>query len=252
MFVATPLLVGLVAGGRISSASLDLVVAVAAAFLLRQPVTVAVKILAGRRARGDLPAAALWTAVYGCLAAWGAIRLLRGGHGELLWLAPPAFAILGWYLALVARRGERDRPGLQILGTGALALAAPAALWIARGEADPRGWLLWALLWSQAATSILHVRLRLRQRRWARVPALGRRLRSAAPSLAAAAGQLAAVMVLAAAGWVPPLLGVAYGIQAAESAVGAVRPAVGERPTAVGLRQLAVSAAFTICFLLAW
>lgn len=252
MFVATPLVVGLVAGGHLVPASIDLVVATLAAFLLRQPLTVAIKIRSKRRGRGDLPACLLWLAVWGALAVAGGLRLLTGGHGELLLLAPPALAILAWYLALVARRGERDRPGLQILGTGALALSAPAALWVARGEPDPRGWLLWALLWSQAAASILHVRQRLAQRRWPGTPPVGERLRRGAGSLLAAGGQLAGVAALGWASVVSPALTLAYAVQAAESLVGALRPAVGATPTAVGLRQLAVSLLFAVSFLLAW
>jgi hypothetical protein len=60
VFLFSPLLIGLFAGGHLSQASLLLIIAALAAFLLRQPVTIAVKVYSGRRSRRDLPAARFW------------------------------------------------------------------------------------------------------------------------------------------------------------------------------------------------
>jgi hypothetical protein len=49
VFLFSPLLIGLFAGGSWSMATLYLIVAAAAAFLIRQPTTMAVKIHSGRR-----------------------------------------------------------------------------------------------------------------------------------------------------------------------------------------------------------
>lgn len=57
VFLLSPLLIGLFAAGRFTSASALLIVAALAAFLLRQPVSILVKAYSGRRPRTDLPAA---------------------------------------------------------------------------------------------------------------------------------------------------------------------------------------------------
>jgi hypothetical protein len=67
VFLLSPLVIGLFAGKTFSAASLALVVAAMAAFLIRQPLTVAVKAYAGRRPRSDLPAARFWMVIYGTL-----------------------------------------------------------------------------------------------------------------------------------------------------------------------------------------
>ena len=60
VFILSPLLIGLFAGGRWTAASAYLVLAAMFAFLIRQPVTVAVKAYSGRRSKRDLPAARFW------------------------------------------------------------------------------------------------------------------------------------------------------------------------------------------------
>src|SRR5512134_2222532 len=62
VFLFSPLLIGLFAGGQWSFASLVLLLGALAAFLLRQPVTIAVKIFSGRRPRRELQAAIFWSA----------------------------------------------------------------------------------------------------------------------------------------------------------------------------------------------
>ena len=47
VFIFSPLLIGLFAGGRFTLASVSLVIAAIAAFLARQPITIAVKAYAG-------------------------------------------------------------------------------------------------------------------------------------------------------------------------------------------------------------
>ena len=64
VFLLSPLLIGLFAGGRWTPAIVPLVVAALATFLLRQPVTIAVKAYSGRRSRRDLPAAVFWILIY--------------------------------------------------------------------------------------------------------------------------------------------------------------------------------------------
>ena len=63
VFILSPLLIGLFAGREFSPASVNLIVAAMGAFLIRQPVSMAVKAYAGRRSRDDLPAARFWMLV---------------------------------------------------------------------------------------------------------------------------------------------------------------------------------------------
>ncbi len=69
VFILSPLLVGIFAGRDFSPATFSLIVAAMSAFLIRQPMTVAVKTFSGRRPKTDLPAARFWLLVYGLIAA---------------------------------------------------------------------------------------------------------------------------------------------------------------------------------------
>ena len=155
VFLFSPLLIGLAAGGRWTAASAWLIVAALAAFLVRQPLTVMVKVWSKRRGPQDLAPAFFWAAVYALLGLIGLWGLWRHGQAQLAVLALPGVPVFLWHLVLVARRAERRQIGVEIVASGVLALAAPAAFWIGRGEQDPMGWWLWALTWFQSAASIL-------------------------------------------------------------------------------------------------
>lgn len=247
-FLLSPLTIGLVLGGRLSVVTLYLVVAVAAGFLVRQPATVAVKALAGRRGRSDLVPALAWTALYGAVGGAHAVGLALRGYHYLLWLAVPGLAVFCWYLLLVARRAERRQVLLEILAAGVLALSAPAGLWAGLGEPVASGWLLWLLTWAHSSASILLVYLRLGQRSGARREdsATARR------ALASAWLPLLAVLTGSLAGWLPRWLFLAYSLQPLEAVRFTRRPEPGARPAAIGLRQFAVTALHTAIFLAAW
>jgi hypothetical protein len=252
VFLLGPLLIGLFAGGRWTPAIVPLVAAALAAFLLRQPVTIAVKAYSGRRSRSDLPAARFWILIYGLIALIAVAILLAMGFWYLLVLALPAAPVFGWHLYLVARREERRQLGVEVVGSGVLALAAPAALWVALGHADARGWWLFALTWFQSAASIVHAYLRLKQRELARAPGLRARLKMAVRALLYTTFNVLAVTALSLANYLPPLLPLPYALQWAETVWGTLRPAVGVRPTLIGVRQLIVSSLFTLLFILTW
>jgi hypothetical protein len=152
----------------------------------------------------------------------------------------------------VGRREERRRWGIEILGAGALALTAPAALWIARAHLTPDGALLWALVWLQSAVSIVYVYLRLVQREWTSVPDLRTRMASALPALCVASSALAGVLGLSASGLAAPWLFLPFLAQWVEVVWGSLNPATGLRPKAVGLRQLGLSVLCTALFVLTW
>ncbi len=252
VFLLSPLLIGLFAGGRITPATPWVIVGALAAFLLRQPTSMFVKSLSGRRSRDDLPAASFWLFVYGAVALLAAAALVASGFAYLLILAVPALPVFGWHLFLISRRAERRQLGVELAGSGVLALVAPAALWAGLGQPDPRGWWLWGLVWFQSAASIVYAYLRLEQRVLPAAPPVAARLRMGARALAYTTFNLLAVVGLSYRQVMPAWLWVPYLVQWLESIWGTLRPAVGVRPVRIGMRQLIVSTLFTVLFIVAW
>ena len=161
--------------------------------------------------------------------------------------------MFAWHLYLVSRRLERRQLGVEIVATGVLALAAPAAYWVGAGRPDPLGWLLWVLVWFQSSTSIVYAYLRLEQRALREAPDVATRLRMGRRALLYTTFNLLAVAGLSVSGVLPWLLTIPYAVQWGETLWGTlVKPAVGARPTAIGIRQLAISTLFTILFIAAW
>jgi len=259
VFILSPLLVGLFAGGRFSYASLNLIVAAMAAFLVRQPITITVKAHSGRRAKDDALAARFWVAIYGLTALLALIGLTPAGFDYLLLLAIHGIPVFAWHLWLVRRREERKQAGMEILATGVLALTAPAAYWIGVGRPDPVGWWLWILVWVQSAASIVHAYLRLEQRNQIEIPA-GRHLwkmgfRAFAFTTINLAATLALGLVtdiLQGTSLLPRFLFIPYLVQWSETLWGILHPAIGWKPTRIGIRQLIVSILWTILFIVTW
>ena len=252
VFLFSPLLIGLFAGGRWTLASTVLVIAALAAFLLRQPVTIAVKAYSGRRSRDDLPAARFWILVYGGLTLVATLGLMLMDRAYVLWLALPGLPVFAWYLWLVSRRAERRQLGVEVVGSGVLALSAPAAYWIGVGMVEPGGWWLFGLVWFQSAASIVHAYLRLEQRELPAWPGGAARWRMARRALLYTSFNLAVSAALSAAGVLPKLIWLPFLVQWMEAVYGTLRPALGVRPTVIGVRQLIVSSVFTMLFIVAW
>ena len=252
VFLFSPLLIGLFAGGQFNTASFYLVVAATAAFLIRQPVTIAVKADAGRRDRRDLPAARRWIFVYGSIIFLALIGLFSQGIGFILILAVPGLPVFAWHLWLVSRREERRQVNVEIIATGVLALAAPAAYWVGIGGYDPAGWWLWLLTWLQSAASIVYAYLRLEQREWKEVPQRGDLWKAGRRAFAYTTFNLAASFGLGLAAVLPRFLFLAYLVQWCETVWGIFHPAIKWKPTRIGIRQLIVSALWTIVFIITW
>ncbi len=252
VFLFSPLLIGIFAGGRWTAAMGYLIVAALGAFLLRQPVVMAVKAYSGRRSRKELPAARLWMVVYALVSAGALAGLIVQGYAYVLGLAVPGIFVFIWHLRLVSRRAERRQMGVEIVGSGALALAATGAYWVGVGEPAPLGWWLWVLTWFQSAASIVYAFLRLEQRVLRQIPSPAMRLHMARRAFLYSTFNLLAAAGLAFANILPPLIWLPYALQWAETVWGALRPAVGVRPTRIGVRQLIVSTIFTIVFIVIW
>lgn len=252
VFLFSPLLIGLFAGRTWTVATTYLVVVALAVFLLRQPVSVLVKVYSGRRSRRDLPAAWFWSIGYSLITLLALTGLLQHGHLYLLILAVPGILVFAWHLYLVSHRAERHQLGVELIGSGVLALSAPAAFWVGTGWPDPLGWWLFALVWLQSAASIVHAYMRLGQRNLPKTPNIPTRLQIGRRALLYTSFNLVIVTVFSLTTHLPALLPAAYLVQWVETFWGTLRPAMGFKPTAIGLRQLLVSSLFTIIFILTW
>ena len=252
VFLLSPMLIGFFASGRWTSASGYLILGSLAAFFLRQPTSMAVKAYAGRRSRQDLPAARLWMMVYGLIELFALSNLFRLGYDYLVFLAIPGLLVFAWYLWLISKRSERGQIGVDVIASGSLALAAPAALWVGLGEADPLGWWLWGLTWLQSGASIVYAFLRLEQRNLKEMPDTKMKFKLARRALLYSSFNFVAVLILSLTKMYPAFLWIPYALQWLEVLWGTFKPAVGYKPTQIGFRQLGVSTLFTVLFIVIW
>lgn len=252
VFLLSPLLIGIFAAGSFTTATLWLVVGALAAFLTRQPASMIVKAYSKRRSRKDLPAAFFWLAVYGLVGLGALVGLCSAGFNYVLVLLIPGLLVFAWHLWLVSRRAERQQMGVDIVASGALAVAAPAAYWIGVGSPEAMGWWLWGLTWFQSAASIVYAFLRLEQRKLSAAPSRQEKLRLGKRALLYTSFNLIVTIIFSAVGILPPLLFLPYALQSAETLWGTLHPAIGKKPTQIGLRQLAISTLFTLLFILTW
>ena len=239
-----PLILGAAAAGEINSDLLWFAVAMLAAFLFRQPTTMLVKTFSGRRPRTDRAPALFWASIYALIALAGLTVLLIRGHAVLLLLAVPGLPVFVWHLWLVSRRAERGQRGIEIVGAGVLALAAPAAYWVAGGAEDQLAWILWGLCWLQSAASIVLVYLRLEQRKQASAGDLRNRITRGLRTFAYHTFNLILAVSLYILGRIPLLMLLAFALILVDALDGILRPEIGVKPARIGIRQLIMSGLF--------
>jgi hypothetical protein len=226
--------------------------------MIRQPITIAVKAYSGRRAKGDLSAAGLWIVVYGIIIFIAVIGLFRAGFGYLLILAIPGLPVFGWHLWLVGKREERRQVNVEIIATGVLSLAAPAAYCVGIGRYDPAGWWLWILVWLQTAASIVYAYLRLEQRelthpeRSVEGPARNELWKMGLRAFLYTTFNFALILILGLFSILPRFIFIPYLVQWMETIWGIFHPAIKWKPTRIGIRQLIVSTLWTILFIVFW
>ena len=253
VFIFIPLVVGIFAGKSIGPATISLCIAAITAFLLRQPLTAAIKSYSGRRPRTDLPAARFWIIIYGVIALLALAELFVLHDGYIAYLAIPGLPVFAWHLWLVSRRAERRQAGVEIIATGVLSLVAPAAYWVGIGHYDTLGWWLWVLTWLQSAASIVYAYLRLEQREWKSMPNRYDRFRSGLRAFTYASFNFFLVAALSiGAGFLPYLISIPFMLQWLETLWGIDHPAIGWKPVKIGTRQLIVSLLWTISFVIFW
>lgn len=256
VFILSPLLIGIFAGGIFQLSSFYLVVAAMTAFLIRQPLTVIVKAMSGRRSAADLPSARFWLLVYGILIAAALTGLILSDNGYILYLAVPGAPVFAWHLWLVSKRAERKQAGIEVIATGVLALAAPAAYWVGIGAYNPLGWWLWLLTWLQSAASIIYAYLRLSQRdisqEQAAVKSRGDWWRMGQRALLYTSFNVVLSLGLGIFLQIPFWTFIPFLLQWLEALWGITHPAIGWKPVQIGVRQLIISILWTVLFIVFW
>ncbi len=264
VFILSPLIIGIFASNRFTSDTAILVLTAMSAFFLRQPLSILVKVISNRRDRFDLPPALTWAGLYGLLSLAGLFVLIFRGFVFLLYLAVPGILVFGWHLWLISRRQERKQAGVEIIASGVLALAAPAAFWVGLSSYQPAGWWLWLLVWLQSAASIVYAYLRLEQRELINRNRIANatfglvfndqinNTRFGLRSILYTSFNLILTAILSIFGILPAFIALPYLLQCAETMWGLSHPAVGWKPTRIGFRQLIVSSLWTILFVIVW
>jgi len=252
VFLLSPLLIGLFIGRSWSVATIFLIIASFSAFLIRQPITIAVKVYSGRKSRHNLGVVWFWILTYCLIGSFSIIGLIFQGFGFLLYLVLIGIPVFIWHLYLVSNREERRQVGVEIVASGVFALAAPAAYWIGKGYQEQLGWVLFVLVWLQSAASIVHAYMRLEQRTLN--PQIGFRTKIliGRRALLYTTFNLVLVSILSGLNYLPSYLPLPYFLQWGETLCGALRPASGVKPTIIGFRQLSISSLFTVLFILTW
>ena len=256
VFIFSPLLVGIIAGGSFTYATFNFIIAAMSTFMIRQPMTVAVKAYSGRRPKTDLLAARFWLLIYGTIAALALLGLTLEGFGYILFLAIPSVPIFIWHLWLVSKRSERKQIDVEIIATGVLSLTAPAAYWIGVHGYDAAGWWLWVFTWLQSAASIVYAYLRLEQRDLkqdqASAMSRGAWWRMGIRALAYTSFNLILSIGLSISNLIPRFIFVPFLLQWLETIWGITHPSVGWKPIKIGTRQLIVSLLWTVLFIIFW
>lgn len=252
VFLLMPLLIGFFTAGSWHPAGWFLILAVLMVFLIRQPAVMMTKAYSGRRSRNILPTARFWFVLYSIGALFALAGLVWMGYGFILWLGIPGIMVFGWHLWLVSRREERHRIGVDIIASGSLAVAAPAAYWVSVGAPDPVGGWLWILVWLQSAASIVYAFLRLEQRKLKGQPTRPEMLSMGRRALAYGTFNLMFSAALGIWGILPTFVWIPYALQFTEVIWGIFNPAIDTKPTHIGIRQLVVSILFTVAFILIW
>jgi hypothetical protein len=157
-WLLVPLFVGAGVAGVWNTAVTLILLGALAAFLMRQPASVWLRVQQGRARQDNGPIALGWLLGFGGMAAGCLIGLLMMGHGALLWLFVPITAVLLIYLIAVRQRRSL---GMELTGAAILAVTAAAVLVVVDGRFTAQAIILGALMAAQNVLGALYVRLRI-------------------------------------------------------------------------------------------
>jgi len=241
----SPFLIGWGVAGASTAVTLWTFLAILSGFLARHPLIILVKVRAGRRSRDDLQPALIWTLGYSLTATIFAVLIARSGAALLLLLLIPALVLLGWHLILVYRRRERQMP-IELVGSGILALAAPAAHVASSGWWTTTALALWAFTWGYAIVSIVYVYLRLDQRRMTREPDRQDKIVMGRPAMQIAAAMLLLITAGTYLKALPRFAPLPFLITQFQVIAGSLRPVMQVRPARIGFAQVGAYILFTL------
>jgi hypothetical protein len=246
-----PFAAGLGLAWRLDLAVLWALLGMLLVFLARQPMIILVKALSGRRSREDAQPALIWLTIYTGLASIPAALLVASDRAAMLWLVLPALPALVWQLWLVTHRAERQMT-VELAGSGALALAAPAAYFAATGHFDLVSLSVWLLCWFQSAAAIVYVYLRLEQRRLSAVPTRSRQWAMGRRAVVYHTFNFAASLALSVTRLLPSLVPLAFAALLVQVVYGTFHPAVGVKPQVLGFSQVAATVVFVLLLVVAY
>lgn len=161
-WLLVPYFVGLLVAGQWNLDAFLVLIGGLAAFLVRQPASVYMRVRAGKGRKSDRPIAAAWSLVFGLLALFCLFGLLVLGRIELLWLLIPMIPVFVLYMAAARQRRASVRTlWMELAGAVGLASMAPAAYIAASGQLNLTAWMLWGLMAGQNGLGVMYVRLRI-------------------------------------------------------------------------------------------
>jgi hypothetical protein len=246
-----PFLAGWGVAAQSSLALLWTFLAILFAFMAHHPLIILVRSLSGLRSRDDVRPSTIWTAQYLTVSAVFALLLALAGQALILLLVLPALVLLVWHLKLVARREERQMP-VELVGSGILALAAPAAHIAATGTWTITALWLLLLTWLYSMVSIVYVYLRLRQRQLDDEPDLPDRLVMGRPAMRMAAAALLLVCIGTIMRQLPRFAPLPFLVTQIHVIWGTINPAIGMKPHRVGITQVIATGIFTALLIIAF
>lgn len=241
-----PMIAGLAATPAFGIDTIIILIGAVAAYMLRQPATLAAKNYRRAKAAPDTPLIAAWFAIYTAIALAAGAALLLRGHLWVIALGLPGLLLFARHLWLVAKNDERHRIGMDLAAAGMLALTAPAIVLVHDTTAWLAAAILWLILSLQASGSIVHMFLRLEQRRLKSLPTPRERWQKGAIPVAHHAANTLFAIAAVALSIAPWLIIPAFAITLIEGVAAVHNPPVGHTPRQLGMRQLWISSAFTV------
>lgn len=157
-----PYFVGTAVSGTFNLATLLVLIGGMALFLLRQPMTVWLRIRQRRGRKADLPIVQKLTIGLLAVTLLCFIGLLLMGLTEILILTIPVVLLAALYgLASLSKTTSVRNLWMELAGAAGLALMAPAAMIAATGESSTETWTVFGLMALQNVLGVFYVRLRI-------------------------------------------------------------------------------------------
>lgn len=253
VFLFGPMIFGLLFIEKFTIAIFSFCAASTMFFLMRQPLSMLVKVIAGRRADKDQEIAIFWTLLYGVLGTLGfGYLVFMGQLFVVLLMLVPGVILLGYHLLQIANHNERKQKTFEMISTGMLSAIAPLVLYLDRGHFMVTDLFMWLLLWFQSAASIEYAFSALRQRAWKEVPESKVRIQNGMDALIKTGLNLIFVYLLCDKALIGKYAWIAFLPQFLEVIYSMIKPAVNAKPVAIGFRQLVVTFSFFLLLAFLW